>query len=114
MQPRISAATGAFMLIMALLFDFLQFIVGFIPVIGQVIGTVLGAAAGGTFWFWFKIKGVELWNKKGATLGLGALVEVIPVLGMLPAWTLAVSRTITLSRISDAADRAGQGEASAV
>jgi hypothetical protein len=102
------------MVLIALLFDFLQFIIGFIPVIGQAIGTILGAAAGGTFWFWFKIKGVDLWNKKGAVIGLGAVIEMIPLLGMLPAWTLAVSRTITMSRISDAADRSRQEKPSAV
>jgi hypothetical protein len=86
-EASLETHTIAFMIGTALFFDLLQFLLSFI-----FMGWLVGLFAGLTFWWWFRQHGVSF--KKGSVWGsfaLTFLIEVIPILGDLPAWTLEVS-----------------------
>ena len=97
-KPAVAATTFALMVAVALLFDAVQVgadLMHAIPLVGNasaVIFTVLlDIWAYLTFWFWFKIHGVSFMNPKRAmALNGGLLIELIPIVNALPAWTLAV------------------------
>lgn len=73
------------------LFDLLHLI----PVVGNIIAAIITAlisvAAWLTFYIWLKMHGVHFNSaKRILTMGGGFFLELLPVLNMLPAWTLAV------------------------
>ena len=69
----------------ALFFDVLQWLLDFIFMSCQV--TIYAWL---TFVVWFKIRGISLFTlKRGSILGVGTVVDLIPVLGAL-AWTAMV------------------------
>jgi len=115
------------MLAVALFYDMSQVglnLIGTIPG-GQAItfiGTVLiDVWAFLTFYIWFKLQGVSFVNpKRGITMGGAVLIEIIPILNALPAWTLAVvilfittrgeeALEKTLSRVGGAASLVSKG-----
>ena len=80
--------TIVFMVTVAVFFDFLQFLLGFI-----YMGWVAGIIAGLTFWLWFKTHGISFMTpKRFAAFGGASLIEMLPIplLADLPAWTAAV------------------------
>jgi len=97
------------MLTVALLFDGLQFgtdLLHVLPIIGTVAQSVadilISVWAWLTFYVWFKIRGVSFINpKRFAVLNGGALLEMIPVINTLPAWTLAVFLLIGITRAEE-------------
>jgi len=97
--PKIGKVTAIFMLIVAIFFDVLVFRINFIPVLGQVLSIGITVFAYAIFLFWFILKGVKLMSgKKIAAMGGGFLVEIIPIVNMLPAVTFSVAMTILLDR----------------
>ena len=81
----------------ALFFDFLQFILGFV-----YMGWLVGIFAGLTFWLWFKMKGISFMKpKRFAAFGGASLLEIIPIpfVASLPAWTAAVAYLALESKI---------------
>lgn len=86
------------MVAVAILFDAIQVgadLMHAIPIVGNasaiMFTVLLDIWAYLTFWFWFKIHGVSFMNPKRAlALNGGLLIELIPVINALPAWTLAV------------------------
>ncbi len=75
----------------ALLFDAVQFIVSFLPILGQIISILINIFAQMTFALWFKIRGVSYFEaRRGIRTLLGFVVEIIPIIGMLPALTLQI------------------------
>ena len=98
------------MIAIALFLDAVQFVLAFF-VIGLVINRVIIFFAWVAFWFWFKSLGVKLLGntkKRVATIG-GMIAEALPIIGALPAFTLALGRHIALSMVED---KAGIGAAS--
>jgi hypothetical protein len=94
-EGKLSTGISALLIGVAITFDFAQFLIGFIPVLGQIIGWFISATAGFTFWLWFRLLGISFSRKKrGVTLAVGGVVEMIPFLNMLPVWTSAVVRII--------------------
>ncbi|HBV01338.1 MAG TPA: hypothetical protein DEF00_03025 [Candidatus Taylorbacteria bacterium] len=97
------------MLATALLFDSLQFgtdIMHVIPIIGTIAQSVadilISVWAWLTFYLWFKIHGVSFMQpKRFALLNGGALLEMIPIVNSLPAWTLAVLLLIATTRAEE-------------
>jgi hypothetical protein len=78
--------TIALMVGTALFFDALQWLLAFV-----FMDWLAGFFAFMTFFVWFKIHGVKFAKPKRAlALGGAGLIEIIPVLSVLPAWTLAV------------------------
>lgn len=95
---KLSATTMALIGSVALFYDLVQALfdlLHFIPFLGNLLASVFTAIisviAWMTFYFWFKLHGIHFNTAKRAlTLGGGFLIELIPVLNILPAWTLAV------------------------
>lgn len=78
--------TIVFMIAVALFYDALQVLLTFI-----FMGWLVGIFAGLTFYVWFKMKGLNFITPKRIGTFSGAfLIEVIPFLSALPAWTAAV------------------------
>lgn len=102
MEKELSFSTSFLMTGAALFFDGLQILVGWVPIIGQIISPIIGFFALITFWFWFKIHGISFSKKKrAATIGAGAIIELIPILNLLPMWTLAVLRIISTNKLKN-------------
>lgn len=99
---RIGMVTAILMLCVALLYDGGQFIFNFIPVAGNLFTIIIDVFAWLTFFVWFKIKGVNFASPKRLMTLCGAgLLELVPVLNDLPAWTGAVALLIFFSVIED-------------
>ena len=77
------------MVVVAVFFDFLQFILGFIW-----LGWLVGIFAGLTFWFWFNQHGISFIKnpKRLMAFGGASIIEMLPIplLADLPAWTAAI------------------------
>lgn len=95
-QPRVnnelSFGTVFLMIGTALLFDTLQTLSDLIVFDLGTIGVMITFFAFMTFWFWFRTKGIKF-NKpsRALTFGGATIIEMIPFLNALPAWTLAVT-----------------------
>jgi hypothetical protein len=88
MNKGLKSSTVALMIAVALFFDVLQALLT--PI---VIGYFVPVIAYPTMWLWFKMHGIDFISMKRAkTLGFGALIELIPGLDVLPAFTLTVAR----------------------
>jgi len=78
--------TIIFMIVVALFYDVLQWVMAFI-----LMDWLVGIFAFLTFYVWFKMRGLNFATPKRAmVLGGGFIIEIIPILSVLPAWTLAV------------------------
>lgn len=99
-EHKITVVTFTLMISVALFYDGAQFLVNWLSVdVVTFIGATLAwlsslmvdVWAFLTFYVWFKVKGVSFANpKRGLTMAGATLIELIPVLSSLPAWTLAV------------------------
>jgi len=113
-KPRIDIVTGIILFFLALVFDIMQTgalaLVGLVAVntlgVGVAPGIAVGALMnfagmlffGGTFWY----LGVNYFKVKHAASGIfAALIEFIPFINILPAWTSYVVTTIIITRIED-------------
>lgn len=94
----IPTITAVLMAAVALLFDAVQAgtnLLHLIPYIGNlsaiIATTLMDVWAFLTLYVWFKLHGVSFANpKRGLTMAGTLLIEVIPALNALPAWTAAV------------------------
>lgn len=76
----------AFMVIVALFFDAIQWLLAFI-----LMDWIVSIYAFLTFYIWFKIKGMSFMRpKRILTMGGSLIVELVPILSTLPTWTFAV------------------------
>jgi len=97
-KSKISNTKAVFMIVVAVLFDLAGIVfdlLHFIPAVGNVaaiiLTTLLDILAWLVFYVWFKMNGVSFANPKRAlSLNGGFILELIPILNALPAWTLAV------------------------
>jgi len=102
----IDSVMAFFMVGVALMVDFLQMVVGItvlIPIFGLILAPLLGFFIGVTAWliffFWFKLLGVNFFERVDAKVVVwlaGALAEITP-LGILPIWTLTIALTIVIT-----------------
>jgi len=90
-EKEVSNITLGFMVAVALFFDALQALVEIIPGLGQLLSVLIDFFALGTFFLWGKIAGFKLakW-KRGGVLALGFFIELIPIINIIPAWTVSV------------------------
>jgi len=87
----LKTSTIVFMIVVAVFFDLLQWALVFI-----FMGWLAGIFAGLTFYVWFKTYGISFMKpKKALAMGGGFIIEMLPVISSLPAWTAAVT-VITL------------------
>jgi hypothetical protein len=102
--------TIAFMIGTALFFDFLQFLLDFI-----LMGWLVSIFAGLTFWFWFRQHGIKF-NKasRWGSFAFTYLVELIPVIGDLPAWTAEVAFIALSSKAKEVVEKKAPGVSTAL
>lgn len=85
-EKGLKSSTVALMISTALFFDALQWLLAFI-----VMDWLAGFFAFMTFYVWFKIHGMNFMTpKRLATMGGTFIIEIAPILSILPAWTGAV------------------------
>lgn len=104
-QYRISAFESGLMIAVAVIYDLIQialtWTLGWIGIgfIGSWLMTLWG---GMTFGLWFTLKGASIMSgRRAAALGLGAILEVIPLLNALPGWTVSVIIGLSVTRAED-------------
>ena len=95
-QPRISSPYAALIIAVAVLFDAATFI----PVVNIIVVPVAWL----TLWVMFWIKHVSIGfvsPKRLLTTSIGGIVEAVPMLSALPAWTVVAIINVVLSRLED-------------
>lgn len=103
-KRRISSIQAIFMLAVAGVFDLIQFLISFIPYVGWIISVFLSIFVWLTFYMWFKLNGISFLDKGSRlaiTFFLGAIIEVIPIINILPGWTLSVVLMLLIIRAED-------------
>lgn len=106
MNGKINNITAMFMIFTALLFDLMIGLFSLfhvIPFVGTVIATsftfIISLFALLTLGFWFLLKGVKILSPKRAiTMSAGFVIGVIPIVNILPNWTLATVITILTTK----------------
>ena len=97
--------TLVFMLVVAIFFDILQWLLVFI-----FMGWLVGIFAGLTFYVWFKMRGQSFMKpKRFLTFGGTFIIEAIPVISSLPAWTAAITILALDSKIKKIIPKPLQG-----
>ena len=90
-DPKINESTKWLMLGVAIFFDTASALINLIPIVGQAFSFFVGLFATMTFWLWFKINGMNFAKPKNVFgLAGGSIIEMIPVLNALPAWTATI------------------------
>lgn len=107
-EQRINKITEYLMLGTAAFYDVVEIALDLVG-IGIIADTIISFFAGFHFWWWFKIRGVDIslgtrFTKTGAA---ALLVELIPFLNFLPVTTWGVWKIITMVQLEDA-ERAEQ------
>lgn len=116
---RINPVVAVFMLLLALAVDGAQILLDFI-LIGVVVNSIIDIYTWLIFYVWFKALGISFGVAKGTKFGQGSLVggnsesllknplvviavalvvEFIPVVNALPAWTAAIAITIVIEHV---------------
>ena len=98
MHSPIKKWTLVMMVVVALVFDIVQMILDFLGA-GVILDTILSILAWVVFFFWFRIHGVKFSGKMANAFGTGFLIELIPILNFLPAWTATVIRLYLQTKI---------------
>lgn len=105
-QNKFSNITIFLMIFTALCFDGIQTLVGWIPVFGNVLAGLLSIFVFLTFFLWFKIHGITMTTPKRLTAMLGGgVVEIIPFINILPAWTCVVIYLIGTTKIRELVEK---------
>jgi hypothetical protein len=102
-KERIDSTDGQLMVITAFGLDFFQGIIGAIPFAGPIIAPVISLFIWFTFFIWLKLHGVSITDtiERIALMFGGFLLELVPLLNILPIWTLTILITVLLVQRSD-------------
>ena len=91
---RISLATGALMIALAVLIDFAQFVLD-IAIVGFILDSFITVIAAFIFGIWFSHVGVSLMHPKRVLGFLGTILgELIPGIDAIPFWTFNIATTV--------------------
>lgn len=105
-ESQLGEITIALMIFTALCFDGIQAMIGWIPVFGNVLSDLFSIFIFLTFWLWFKTHGISLMTPKRLKAVLaGGIVEIIPYVNLLPAWTGVVVYLIGTTKIKEMAEK---------
>lgn len=88
MKSKLSKSTFIFMLIVAASADLVSFLISIIPIAGQILNPIFSFVVALTLWLWLAIKGLGFRGAFGG--GASMVIEVIPILQILPPFTLMV------------------------
>ncbi|MEK7209090.1 MAG: hypothetical protein AAB677_02425 [Patescibacteria group bacterium] len=102
---RIGTIESGLMIAVAVIYDVIQialtWLLGWIGIgfIGSWLMTIWATM---TFGLWFTLKGASIMSgKRAATLGIGTLIEAIPLLNSLPGWTVSTIVSLSVTRAED-------------
>lgn len=105
-KNQISDVTIFLMIFTALCFDGIQAIIGWIPFFGNVLAGLFSIFVFLTFFLWFKIHGITMLTPKRLTAMIGGgLIELVPFINILPAWTGVVIYLIGTTKIRELAEK---------
>jgi hypothetical protein len=77
---RISKGSSFALILVSILFDLLELLVDWIPIVGQIISIFIDIIATATFALWFAMLGVGLMNPKTSkNFWITNLVELLPI-----------------------------------
>lgn len=94
------------MIFTALCFDGAQALIGWIPLLGNALSALMSIFIFLTFWLWLKMYGIEMMTpKRFGSLAGGGIIEMIPYINLLPAWTLVVIFLIGTTKIQEIAQK---------
>ncbi len=100
----IGSGTAFLMIFTALCFDGAQALIGWIPVVGNILAALFSIFIFLTFFLWFWMNGVRMITPKRLTSMIGGgLIEMIPYVNLLPAWTCVVIYLISTTKIKELA-----------
>lgn len=101
-QPRIDTGTIVFMISVAFFFDFLQALFA-LTFIGSIVASVMSIFIWLTFYLWLKLHGITFMDNLARMIIMwsGFVIELIPVLNIVPGWTFSVSLSLMLIRYGD-------------
>jgi len=101
-RERIKKWMAACMIIVAGCVDAIQALLTALA-IGAVLSPVISTVAWFGLWVWFMILGVSFVSnpKKLLTMGTAGILEVVPVLGALPAFTAGIAITVFMTMAED-------------
>jgi hypothetical protein len=102
-KERIDKTKGVLMTSIGFGLDSLQASIGIVPILGFIVSPIISLFIWFFFWTWFKLNGVSIGDsvERIAVMFGGFLVEMIPVLNILPAWTLTVFLTVLIVQRAD-------------
>ncbi len=105
-ENKISDSEAFLMIGVALFFDALQALFGWVPIIGNVLAALVGIFAFLTFFLWFYTNGIKMLTPKRLTSMIGGgIIEMVPYLNILPAWTMVVVYLIGTTKIKEIAKK---------
>ncbi len=114
-QKRNRVQTKDFILMIgtALFYDSLQILISLIPYVGWILSPVFSIFAGLTFFLWNAIKGwgSSKTRKQFIIKWFLPAIELIPILNVLPVWTLRVLLQLIFLKGEDAVYNASKGNA---
>jgi hypothetical protein len=97
--------TAIFLMIFtSLCFDGSQAIIGWIPVFGNILADLFSIFVFLTFFLWFKMHGIQMMTTKrlGSMAG-GFIIEMIPYVNLIPAWTGVILYLISTTKLKEVA-----------
>lgn len=105
-ESKLKDSTVFLMIGTALFFDFIQALVGWIPIVGNILSDVLSVFIFMTFSLWFWSNGIKMITpKRLSSMIAGGLIEMIPFVNILPAWTCVVIYLIGTTKIKELAQK---------
>lgn len=111
-ERRISKPTAIIMVSIIAFLELIQILLNFLPGPGWIVIWFINVIIWLTHLFWFKIKGVKYSSKRALNLGGSFLLEMIPIIDVLPWWTINTILTIRSSWKEDKLATQAVGETS--
>ncbi len=101
------------MIFTSLIFDSIQALFSTIPILGWALSSLVSLFAWLTFYVWTSIKGWGLSDtvKQMAVQYFIPLIEVVPLINILPTWTLRVVIQLSFLKAEDVVYNASGGRA---
>ena len=98
-RSKITKMLFAKMLAVAIFFDVSLGAIQLIPVAGSIMASVFNVVPLTVFYIWYKIEGTSFSNPKKAISFFGAsLIEFIPLVNALPAWSAEITYMYILDK----------------
>jgi len=101
-ESKISDMTAVLMIGTAIFCDAAQALIGWIPIVGNILADLFSIVIFLTFFLWFWMHGIKMISPKRLTAMVGGgLVEMVPYINLLPAWTGVVIYLIGTTKVNE-------------